>query len=161
MHKSAVKSAAIYVLVKILACPLQCIHHGTKTPWDTQEAAKAVQQLDNILQWCQDTGSLINPRKSQTLCCTLDKRAAGKVIPAATVDGAVAEWTSIWDTLGSTSKNADLQKTCVNNFVDCSEKCCKKVLDVNLPASGASTTVCQVLEANSTECEIQLLILWK
>ena len=63
-----------------------------KTTRDTQEAAQAVQQqLENVSQWCQDTGSLINPSKAQTLWCTLDNKAAGKVMPAVTFDGAVVE----------------------------------------------------------------------
>ena len=42
-----------------------------KTSKDSQEAAEAVQQLDSVSKWCHDTGSLINPDKTQTLWCTL------------------------------------------------------------------------------------------
>ena len=38
-----------------------------------------------------DTGSLINLDMAQTLQCTLDNRAAGKMMPAVTVDGAAVE----------------------------------------------------------------------
>ena len=66
-----------------------------KTSKDSQEAAEAVQQqLDSVSQWCHDTRSLINPDKAQTLWCTLDDRASGKLMPAITVDGAVIERTS-------------------------------------------------------------------
>ena len=53
-----------------------------------------MQQLDSVSQWCHDTGSLISPDKAQTLWCTLGNRAAGKPMPAVTLDRAVAERTS-------------------------------------------------------------------
>ena len=63
-----------------------------KTTRDTQEAAETVQkQLENMSQWCQDTGSLINPNKAQALLYTLDNKAASKAMPAVTFDGAVVE----------------------------------------------------------------------
>ena len=79
-----------------------------KTSRDTQEAAKAPQQVNNVFTWCQDTRSPINPGKAQTQWSTLDNRAARKVMPAATVDGAVVEQTSSeipWDPL---QQSADL-----------------------------------------------------
>ena len=69
----------------------------------TQGAAEAVQQqLKNVSQWCQDTGSLINPNKAQTPWCTLDHKAAGKAMPAVTFDRAVVKRTSLLRYLGST-----------------------------------------------------------
>jgi len=64
-----------------------------KTSKDSQEAAKAV-QLGSVSKWCRDTGSLINPAKVQTLWCNLDNRAAGKPMPAVSLDVAVIERTS-------------------------------------------------------------------
>ena len=52
------------------------------------------QQKDSVSKWCHDTGSLINPDKTQTLWCTLDNRASGKAMPAVTLHGAVVERTS-------------------------------------------------------------------
>ena len=92
--------------------PLQCIHQRPgrsepknllrkiltleddglicKTSKGSQEAAEAVQQqLDNVSQWCHDTGSLINPDKAQTLRCTFASRTVGETVPACTFDGAV------------------------------------------------------------------------
>ena len=62
----------------------------TKTSKDSQEAAKAV-QLIRVSKWCRDTGSLINPAKVQTLWCNLDNRAAGKPVPAVSLDVVVVE----------------------------------------------------------------------
>ena len=66
-----------------------------KTSKDFQEVAEAVQQqLDSVSKWCHDTRSLLNPDKAQTVWCTLDNRAAGKLMPAVIFDGAVVEQTS-------------------------------------------------------------------
>ena len=62
-----------------------------------------------VSQWCHDTGSLINPNKAQTVCCTLDNRAAGKVMPAATSDGAVVEWINHLRCLGINRMLANTQ----------------------------------------------------
>jgi len=72
-----------------------------KTSRDSQGAAKAVQQqLDSEFLWCHDNGSVINPNKAQTLWCTFDNRAAGKLMPAVTFDGAVVKQTSHLSYLG-------------------------------------------------------------
>ena len=87
-----------------------------KTTRDTHEAAEAVQQLENVSQWCQDTGSLISPSKAQTLWCTPDNRASGKTMPAVTVDGAAVQRNKSFEKpLGPLRQNADLQTTCGNN----------------------------------------------
>ena len=54
------------------------------------------QQLDSVSvsKWCHDTGSLISPDKAQTVWCTLGNRAAGKPVPAVTLNGAVVARTS-------------------------------------------------------------------
>ena len=63
-----------------------------KTAKDSQDAVEAVQeQLDNTAQWCQETGSAINPAKAQALWCTLDNKAAGKAKPDARFNGAVIQ----------------------------------------------------------------------
>ena len=58
-----------------------------------QRTPKAVQQVNNVFTQCQDIRSPINPGKAQTQWSTLDNRAACKIMPAATVDGAVVEQT--------------------------------------------------------------------
>ena len=66
-----------------------------KTTKDEQQAVEAVQeQLDNTAQWCQETGSSINPAKAQSLWCTLDNKAAGKVKPDVRFNGSVIERTN-------------------------------------------------------------------
>ena len=66
-----------------------------KTTKDEQQAIEAVQeQLDNAAQWCQETGSSINPAKAQALWCTLDNKAAGKAKPDARFSGSVIERTN-------------------------------------------------------------------
>ena len=63
----------------------------------SKEEAEAVQQhLDSVSKQCDDTGSLINPHKAQTLWCTLYNRAAGKPMPEVTFVGVIC------DALGST-----------------------------------------------------------
>ena len=63
-----------------------------KTSKDSLKAAKVMQQ--QLDPGGVSTLDLINPDKAQALWCTLDNRAAGKPVPAVTLDGAVAERTS-------------------------------------------------------------------
>ena len=58
-----------------------------------QMTPKAVQKVNNVFTKCQDIRSPINPGKARTQWSTLDNRAACKIMPAATVDGAVVEQT--------------------------------------------------------------------
>ena len=46
------------------------------------------QELDNVAQWCRISNQ---SKQGKALWCTLDKRAAGKAMPAITFDGTVVE----------------------------------------------------------------------
>ena len=93
----------------------------------SQEAAEAVQQhLDSVSKQCDDTGSLINPHKAQTLWCTLYNRAAGKPMPAVTFAGAVVERTSHLRYLGIHSN----RMLTYSKHVETTALKCKKGLSV-------------------------------
>ena len=85
-----------------------------------QEAAKAVQQLDNVSRWCHDTGSLINPNKAQTLWCTLDNSAPGKAMPAVTL---------IWWSCSQTSELSEIPCDRLRQYSDLLK--CKESLPVS------------------------------
>ena len=103
-------------------CPLQCLHKGTggseqqfssrvltladdgliyKTASDISTAVTAVQeQLEKVSHWCQETESKINPRKAQTLWCTLNNKAVGQAMPAVSFNGEAIERTNSLRYLG-------------------------------------------------------------
>ena len=81
------------------------------------------QQLDSVSMWCHDSGSFINPDKTQTLWCTLDSRAAGKQMPAVVFDGAVVKRTSHLRYFGiHFDRMLRLQKTRRNNSTEVQER---------------------------------------
>ena len=77
----------------------------------------------NAFQWCQDTESLINPSKAQTLSYTLNNKATGKAMPVVTFDGALIERRShmryLW--VDALRQNIDLQTPRGNNSIEVQE----------------------------------------
>ena len=53
-----------------------------KTASDISTAVTAVQKLEKVSHWCQETESEINPSKAQTLWRTLNNTAVGQAMSA-------------------------------------------------------------------------------
>ena len=65
-----------------------------KTSRDQSEAVQDVQsQLEKASEWCNMTGSFINPEKAQMLLCTLDNKAAGRPVTPVKFGGTEIERT--------------------------------------------------------------------